>query len=130
MELCQSEHRANRSRCRICPEVFVEIVPKVELSMAELGFRSSGHFRMTGAIPNGEAFVTVFANPKEQQTAPLFTTVVGSGPVSKTAAVIGFTTEFSDGTRYTRPSAGLGSLAADCGGRTTQRQTHARSIRA
>jgi hypothetical protein len=82
-----------------CPEAFIEIVPKVELSMAELGFRSHGHLRVTGAAPNGEVFVTLFDNPKEKQTGQLFTIFARSGPASQTTTAIGFTTEFTDGTK-------------------------------
>jgi hypothetical protein len=93
-----------------CPDAVVESVPKVETSMADLGFRSRGHFRVSGAVPNGEAFVTVFENSKEKQTAQLFTMVVSSGPASQTSTVIGFTSEFSDGTKLATSNSKVMSL--------------------
>jgi hypothetical protein len=76
-------------------ETLREVVPRLE----ELGFTTLGHFGLDGNLPNCTSFVTLFENRRTWQIAKQLTVIGPGATVGKATTVLGFFTEFADGSK-------------------------------
>jgi hypothetical protein len=81
------------------PEEFAESARELELAMADLGFRSLGHFRGTNHGPRAESLVTLFADESQKQIARWLFVKVRTDLIRKATTTLVFTTDFTDGTK-------------------------------
>ena len=79
------------------PDAVTGSVAAIAPRLESIGFQNRGHFRVSKAVTNGGAYVTLFENRQSNQYAKLFTVVVGLSLVRKIETTLAFFTDFTDG---------------------------------
>jgi hypothetical protein len=84
---------------RTWPDWIIGVIGEIGPQLEALGFRALGHYGLDGIAPSCTSFISLFENRRTQQIAKHLTAIGRSPGSAGTTTMLGFYTEFADGTK-------------------------------